>query len=245
MLVTFQHPTGLSVSTHVRNDIEKNIVRGIVQLDEYLLHSIFNDNHPIHYVVDVGCHVGAFTQIIKRLWAESHVLAIDPAPGNVDIFKQNTQKLLPGIHWYQKAAVNSDERVVHLANTTKSPNTFTIELLNRLNPYRIVDIDEMSDCEVEAARVSELLVECNFPYIDILKVDAEGAEPEVLEDLASTGWLRRTGWIRFEWHDRASIDRIETVLQATHSISMDVRSKIQWGSGYAHSNSLNYKEATT
>jgi hypothetical protein len=69
---------------------------------------------------------------------------------------------------------------------------------------------------VEVVRLPEVLKTLGLHQIDILKIDCEGAEVLVLEDLAATGWLRYTRWVRLEWHGRENLKCCQQLLEATH-----------------------------
>lgn len=73
---------------------------------------------------------------------------------------------------------------------------------------------------VEAVRLSQLLAAHMFPRVDLLKIDAEGAEPDVCKDLRESGWLPKVRWLRMEWHLHAHIARIEALLSDTHAVDV-------------------------
>ena len=54
--------------------------------------------------------------------------------------------------------------------------------------------------------------------IDVLKLDCEGMESALLEDMSAAGYLANVDFICGEWHGFESIPRIEAALSQTHSV---------------------------
>jgi FkbM family methyltransferase len=241
MSVVLTHPTGCEVILDLAHTgIDIGIVRSIIEMDEYGLTDLVDNGHDIKFAVDAGCHVGAFTKLVKLLWPEAKVLAIDPSPVNASVFAKNTQGL-DGIYWYQKAAVDSDESFVHMTNAQDTGSGYIVETVDRLrDPSHRAK--KRTTFEVQATRISKLLTEHQFPYIDILKVDTEGAEAEIFRDLRRSQWIKKTGWIRFEWYGRASIPLIEESLLGTHTIWMQTDYGLKCGRGCGHNGHRNYRD---
>jgi FkbM family methyltransferase len=196
------------------NRVELDIADKVINVDEYELLPIKINTWPVEYVVDVGCNIGAFTTFVKSLWSKTHVLAMDPSPVTKLAFIENTKKL-NNIFFHETAAVNTTDEYVHLAITHCTPAGWIKEIQAKLLKNKFSG-KERGQYKVKASKVSDLLTSHCFPYIDILKIDAETAEIEVLKDLIGTGWLSRTGSIRIEWHG-------EEVLEYMHKIAENDR----------------------
>jgi len=69
---------------------------------------------------------------------------------------------------------------------------------------------------VKALALLDVLEQHGNPEIAILKMDAEGVEADLLEDLKDAGYLNRIWWIRGEWHYDLSVSRIQSALEKTH-----------------------------
>jgi hypothetical protein len=55
---------------------------------------------------------------------------------------------------------------------------------------------------IAAISIPDLLLEAGTDSIDLLKLDIEGAEKELFENHACSGWLARTRAVIVELHDR-------------------------------------------
>jgi len=93
---------------------------------------------------------------------------------------------------------------------------------------------EAATVPVKAARLEALLQEHEFPYLDILKIDAEGSEAFILQSLKESGWLKKTKWVRFEWHHLASLPIIKKALADTHQCFIEELPGAVQGFGLGH-----------
>lgn len=128
----------------------------------------FVDVGPGDIVVDVGAFVGAFSLAVSPI--SSNIIACEPSPMTVKALKSNT--------------VMYDNIEVHqllLFNETKEAE---LQVGQDLTDNSVINVDGRSRNEtitVQGVRLDKLASEIGFDAIDFLKVDAEGAEPEVLE----------------------------------------------------------------
>jgi hypothetical protein len=112
--------------------------------------------------------------------------------------------------------VNTDETHLHLALTGYTVGNWIKEVRSRLQHKKSFGAALRNELKVKASKLSDLLIKHGFPFVDILKIDAELAELEILCDLIQTGWLHRTGAIRIEWHGEEMLDDMYKILPDTH-----------------------------
>jgi FkbM family methyltransferase len=128
---------------------------------------------PGDVVVDVGSFVGEFSVAAAEL--ASSVVAIEADARNYELLRRNVDRFV-NVEIIQAAVWNrSGNESFHLgADPTE---------------HSLLGIDSGGEREqrtVYTKRLDEIASECGIDRIDYLKVDAEGAEPEVL---AGTGDL--------------------------------------------------------
>lgn len=211
------------------------MVRPILEGDEYELLPILQAGHRISSVVDVGAHVGGFTLRVKSLWPEATVVALEADPETAEVYRRNVANL-SGIQFHALAAVRPGVEQLRFCQMGRGDGnghtgaSFATEVVRRLDPSFSAGAPI---CVVPAAPLSRILEAAGIPQIDILKLDCEGAEPEILHDLKNAGWLRKTRWIRGEWHHVASISLIQEALQETHTYHIGVNPH-PWGAFIAH-----------
>lgn len=71
---------------------------------------------------------------------------------------------------------------------------------------------------VLAITVPDLLAEHDIEYVDVFKIDIEGAEKELFE--GDTGWLDRVGAVAIELHDRFKPGCADAFGAATQAFTM-------------------------
>jgi len=127
--------------------------------------------------VDVGCHVGYFTLVARRLVGhEGRVVAIDPQPGNA------AQTLL---NWTLNGYSNLS---LHVAAIGAENNFATLpeQPLNDRSKLSLASSD-MRDCgnrfTVAVRTLASILREESLSSVDLLKIDTEGYEWQVLKGL--------------------------------------------------------------
>jgi FkbM family methyltransferase len=117
-------------------------------------------------VFDVGAFIGGFTLAVMD--RAKRVIAIEPDPVNNQLLSQNLKEAR-NVTIVQKAAWNNDS--VLSLYLTYDPTSSS--LLKPATWFKKV--------LVEAIRLDTLMYKLGIDRIDFLKIDAEGAEPEVLE----------------------------------------------------------------
>jgi FkbM family methyltransferase len=203
-------------------EAELNTAYCVIVNDEYELIPIKNNGWFIEYVVDVGCNIGSFTVFAKMLWPNSQVLAVEPCLATKPAFLTNTQAFT-SVLFHEQAATSTNteyEQLLRMSNSTHG----ILKRAGRLM-YRDSELSTKDNSyhKVKAGKLSDLLVKHRFPYIDILKIDAEGSETDILLDLAANGWLSKTGATRIEWHGNENLASVCRILENSHVLTVDGR----------------------
>jgi FkbM family methyltransferase len=139
------------------------------------------------WVIDVGAHVGVFTDRSLRLGAEK-VFMVEPDPINVECLKRNFSKelasgrviLLAEGAWSKKGSMDLNTGVA---------NSGTGSMMYKEAGSRTVS--------VPVRPIDDMVAEYKAPRIDFIKMDIEGAERHALKGAAET--LRR-------WRPRIALD---------------------------------------
>lgn len=155
----------------------------------------------IIYSLGIGTDITFDLSMIAALGATIH--AFDPTPGSMDYLK--SMALPARFHWHQFAVGGDDgqarfflpENPLHVSHTLVAPAH-----------------THAGAIEVQVRRLSTIMRELGHATIDVLKMDIEGAEYDVLDDIL--GQQLPVRQILVEFHHRfpsVGIDRTRQVVR--------------------------------
>lgn len=155
-------------------------------------------------VVDVGAAFGAFTVLALTCCPDARGVAIEPSPERLQLLRTSL-------------AANNVNRRVTVLDTAVGPNGDA--LLTRCGGQSRLTTDPTNADPVRVRALPRLLDACGVSDIDILKIDAEGAEGGAILSLGPER-LSRIGYVAVEW-DTASTGFGDVVehLSETHSVT--------------------------
>ncbi len=118
-------------------------------------------------VLDIGAYVGMFTvKSSRQVGEEGLVIAIEPEPKNFSYLTMNCRGL-GNVRLVKKAVSNTDGKAkLYLSGGSALPS---LTLPNR------------NYIEVETIALDNLIIQFKLPRVDFIKIDAEGAELEILK----------------------------------------------------------------
>ena len=131
---------------------------------------------PGMVVVDVGAHIGYFSLLAARLvGAAGKVYAFEPAPANFRLLTKNVDlNGLRNIIAVNKAVSDRvGESILFLQPGTLGHSLFP-ETLGKGE----------TSIKVESITLDRFFADENWPHVDLVKIDAEGAEPAVVNGMA-------------------------------------------------------------
>ena len=153
---------------------------------------------PDPVIVDCGSNIGIAIFYFKKLYPDSTVLAFEPDPNTFAMLERNV-----------KTAGFSNTTVVNkaLSNATGSISFY----VDGMRPGSLVQStrrESLSQADVQLVE-ADLLSEYLSGPVDLLKMDIEGSEQEVFEDLAKSGKLSLVREIVMEYHHHMTRARID------------------------------------
>lgn len=170
-------------------------------------------------VIDIGAHIGMFSLAAIRSGAEK-IYAFEPEASNFEILCHNMK-----INGFEKRVTCVNKGVgkagkaklyIHPFNGGGS-STYTLDNRLDVNNYQIVDLISISD----------VFDNYNIRYCDVLKLDCEGSERDILNDL-DEDFISKIGQISVEIHDSTLIGGIVTKFSKWYSaecMNLESRSK--------------------
>lgn len=166
----------------------------------YLYNEIFIDNEYFFtaendspYIIDCGSNIGMSIIYFKMLYPNSRILAFEPGEEPFACLKENIKNNnLQNSVQAIKAALANKEGTVQFFYDPSNPGSLVMSTKQeRMQKQRR---------NVEATLLSKHIGE----DVDFLKMDIEGAELEIMEELSSSGKLSHIKQMAIEYHHHIS-----------------------------------------
>lgn len=147
---------------------------------------------PVEYVMDAGANAGFASVFFPNRYPNARVISIEPDPENFEVARRNLQPYSDRCHLLL-AGVWSREGTLSIRRTTAGSGRIS-HCSTQTQPAA-----EDDDLVVPARSTQSLMDEFQFPRIDYLKVDIEGAELAVFRD-GDISFLKKTNCCAVECH---------------------------------------------
>jgi FkbM family methyltransferase len=157
-------------------------------------HYFFEAETSRPLIIDVGSNIGLAILFFKRLYPAARVIGFEPDPDAFEVLTRNiTENRLEGVQVLNEAVHGGRDRIYLYSDpgTAASPQTSTRS--ERIGSRRR---------EVPATRLSDHI---SGP-VDFLKLDVEGAETVVIEDLERASALQAIARMAIEYHHHIAPD---------------------------------------
>lgn len=149
------------------------------------------------FVVDVGANIGMFLLFVKRRYPGARILAFEPAPPSAALLRKNVElHRLDEVELHEVALGAIDEKDVTFTfypmipgNSTRYPEIKEVQKANMAKTLAVKVVERMhqgQEITVQVRRISDYLP--SDRPIDLLKIDAEGAEVDVLLGVDEAHW---------------------------------------------------------
>lgn len=153
-------------------------------------------------IIDCGANIGMSILYFKMIWPAAHILAFEPDPETFGILQKNVERnSLPDVHLVNQA-ISGHEGEAPLYYHDDRAGAATASLVSARGGTR--------SRVVPTTRLSSFI---DAP-VDLLKLDVEGAEFDVLRDLAVTHKIDLIGRLVIEYHHNieSGRDRLSEML---------------------------------
>lgn len=144
--------------------------------EEHEVALIIDKLKPGEIVIDAGAHIGRYTlKAAKAVGPEGRVIAFEPDYENSDILKQNCD--INGFKWVEveSCALGAEDGYIDLfSGTDGATNTVFMNWHKVLHSEE--DAKSAKKTKVPLNRLDNFLCIKKIDFVDLLKVDVEGAE---------------------------------------------------------------------
>jgi FkbM family methyltransferase len=163
-------------------------------------------------IVDAGANVGLASIYYGNRYPEARIIAIEPEISNYEMLKKNVTP-------YPQVVP------VHAALWKENTDLLLIDQGTGHYGFRTVEARTSASLKilggVRGLTLDTVMAECHVDFIDILKVDIEGAEKEVFED--ASAWIEKVGAVVVELHDTTKTGCSRSVYRATQGFEFEWR----------------------
>jgi FkbM family methyltransferase len=141
-------------------------------------------------IIDAGANIGLTSIFFANEYPNARIIAIEPEASNFEMLQKNTApyrnvEIINAALWGENRELNIfDPQEGHTAFRTKSESP-----AGAAGPKK-----------VQGVTLDRLMLELGIDFVDLLKIDIEGAELEVFAD--PERWIDRVGIIAIELHER-------------------------------------------
>jgi len=165
-------------------------------------------NFTPRVIVDAGAHIGMASIAFAWLYPRATIIAVEPEPSNFAALLRNVapyKGIIP-----VEAALWKEDGEVGLG-------------ASQVHPKGGFQIIERGQTRVRAVTMRTLMRELGIHFIDLLKLDIEGAEKEVFE---ACDWIESVRTIALELHDRVKPGCRAAVKAAAKSFRFEDRGNV-------------------
>lgn len=179
---------------HVRGKTsDKKSFEQIFISEEY---NIDFENHQTKKIniIDAGANCGHAALYFKSKFPKSKIICIEPEETNIEMIKINTKKIKEIIIikkglWYKKT---------------------NLIIINKKEKWSFI-VKEYKKGDIGAISISDIIKRYRLKSVEILKIDIEGSEKKIFENL-NEKITRIVKWIIVEPHDRYVPNTKKTIL---------------------------------
>jgi len=158
-------------------------------------------------IFDCGANIGIATLFFKWLYPKSTIYSFEPDPQTFSLLTQNINiNHFKNIH-LQNVALSEKEDKINFYISNKSPGSLKMSIHEERSRGAKVEVDSIT--------LSSFIKKLNLPKIDFLKMDIEGSEIVVIEEMNKNGSLEIVDKMVIEYHHNMKNNELglQTALQ--------------------------------
>ncbi|WP_264553463.1 FkbM family methyltransferase [Flavobacterium sp. N2038] len=161
---------------------------------------------PLNYtpnIIDAGSNIGLTSLFFINQFQSAKIVAVEPDTDNFQVLDYNLQEKDNFEFIKINGAIWSSNTKIKVINDFRDRSDWSFR------------VEESNDSDaMQSYTINDLMSKNNFDYIDILKIDIEGAEKQIFTSFESDlDFLNKTKCIAIEIHDELECrDEINTIL---------------------------------
>ena len=144
------------------------------------------------YIIDAGANIGLAAVFFAKKYPNAKIICIEPEKSNFEMLQKNIQGY-KNITAIRKALSNTPDLYLNVIDNGGGNWAFATSSAATSETKNIID-------SVPSVTIDAIMSEFNFPHLDLLKIDIEGAEKELFESDYEK-WLPKIKCLMIELHD--------------------------------------------
>lgn len=153
---------------------------------------------PPDVIIDAGANIGLASIYFSITYPHAKIIAVEPESSNYELLLENVKNYTNV--FCEKAGLWDKNTYLLISNPGTQKHSFKVE-------------ESSTPQGIKAVTVDELMAKHQLPFIDIVKMDIEGAEKEVFSN--HPAWISKVGMIVIELHDKHKVGCNRTFYTAT------------------------------
>lgn len=149
---------------------------------------VFDQKLQLSYIIDGGAHIGLSAVLFALKYPEAEIVAVEAEKTNYELLSVNV-RAYPNIHPVYGGLWNTDT-VLTIQDAQESTSSF-----------QVTEDWCSSSVSLPGITIDGILDRFEFPRIDLLKLNVEGAERKIFESNCDD-WLGLVRFMVIDLHDR-------------------------------------------
>lgn len=163
-------------------------------LDQYVVENVPNMENCSGWIIDIGANIGEFSMALSKKFPSHRFLVIEPGEGEIYAARKNLQNVSAHLVCSALWSENKELLFYH-ANETGDSSLLPADVSRPSEYIRVRTLDSLiSDFQIKE--------------IDLLKLEGEGAEPEILQGASFT--LRISKYVTADLGPERGIQEMRT-----------------------------------
>jgi FkbM family methyltransferase len=181
-------------------------------LEEQVYSAVLAKLPACRTIIDLGANIGLTSLYLAAHFPDSHLFSVEPNADTYDVLRSNLQRLIAdGRCRILQGAVWSAERPL-VADASQGADHFSAFAT------REPSVNDISETTIAGYTMARIIAESGFSFIDLVKVDIEGAEVQLLK--GDRSWLNRVGAIAIEFHGESRSTSAFDEIMAEHHFTI-------------------------
>ena len=180
----------------------------------------FETDNPFPIIIDAGANIGLSALYFKKMYPGSKIIAIEPMPVNYQLLEQNVfENNLQDILTYDLAISHkSGTLTLHTDTENNWHSTASVVKGNWTGTQNTIPVTVAT--KPLSYFIEQALNQFDVPYIDLLKLDIEGAEQAVLTQ-GKKQLKEKVKFINCEFHPHAQ-QNIQKMVKTLEELRFEV-----------------------